>query len=90
MHPRHRLCIVCHMANQHLDHADGNGSGFSQRVQVRIRPDQRERVEELAGILNTDLSAIVRLAIDRMFEELEETKQREVAWQRAVRRAATS
>ncbi len=78
------------MANRHLGYPNGDGSAFSERVQVRIRPDQREKVEELAGILNTDLSAIVRLAIDRMFEELEETKQREVAWQRAVRRAAAS
>ncbi len=78
------------MANRHTGHSNGDRAAFSERVQVRIRPDQRERVEELAAVLGTDLSAIVRLAIDRMFEELEDNKQREARWQAAVQRAAAS
>jgi len=69
--------------------AVSNGrSMFPIRLEVRVRPDQKDQLDELAGILNCDVAALVRLAIDRMFEELQEAETREAKWQEQIARLA--
>lgn len=75
MRPRRRLCTAIGMANTAV---------FTERLEVRLRPDQKERLEFIAAALDTDVAALVRLAIDNMFYDLDEQSRRDSSWRRAV------
>lgn len=75
------LCTVICMAQP----AVTNGrSVFPIRLEVRLRTDQKDQLDELSDVLDCDVAALVRLAIDRMFEELETNRKREAQWQEQV------
>ena len=65
-------------------------SVFPIRLEVRLRSDQKDQLDELSGVLDCDVAALVRLAIDRMFEELEDNRKREAKWQKAVESLAAT
>lgn len=57
---------------------------FTERLEVRPRIDQKNQLDELSSVLTCDIAALVRLAIDRMFEELETNRKREAKWQEQI------
>jgi len=59
-------------------------SVFPIRLEVRLRTDQKNQLDELSDVLTCDVAALVRLAIDRMFEELADNRKREAKWQEQV------
>ena len=61
-----------------------NTAVFTERLEVRLRPDQKERLDLTASILNCDVAALVRLAIDNMFEEMQDIRRREARWQEQI------
>jgi len=67
-----------------------NTAVFTQRLEVRLREDQKERLELIAGALDCDVAALVRLAIDNMFHDLDEQSRRDESWRKAVISAATT
>ena len=75
MATRRRLCTVIAMAQTAV---------FTERLEVRLRPDQKERMELIASVLDCDVAALVRLAIDNMFYDLNEESGRDSSWRKAV------
>lgn len=61
-----------------------NTAVFTERLEVRLRADQKERLEFIAGVLDSDVAALVRLAIDNMFHDLDEHSRRESSWRKAI------
>ncbi len=61
-----------------------NTAVFTQRLEVRLREDQKERLELIAGVLDCDVAALVRLAIDNMFHDLDEESRRDASWRKAI------
>lgn len=67
-----------------------NTAVFTQRLEVRLRQDQRERLDLTAELLDCDVAALVRLAIDNMFYDMDEMRRRDSTWRGAIQQAAKS
>lgn len=57
---------------------------FTERLEVRLRTDQKEQLAIIADALHCDTAALVRLAIDNMFEDMEDIKRRDARWQKRL------
>ena len=84
-HSSNRICASCGVVGGSLPYkAMPNTAVFTERLEVRLRPDQKERLDLVAGLLDSDIAALVRLAIDNMFYDLDEQRRRDSSWQQAV------
>jgi predicted DNA-binding protein len=51
----------------------------SQRLEVRLDPEMREKLEKLAEVRSLTISEAVREAIDKAYEEVMHQKRRDAA-----------
>lgn len=78
---RRPVCTVAWQANTAV---------FTERMEVRLRTDQKERLAVTADALGSDVAALVRLAIDNMFYDMDEIRRRDASWRRAVEHCAAT